>query len=128
MPPVRLKTPLMFRELFFLLLFRGFNGWCRAPSSPPHEVMHLRNQIAITLHAFSSTFTFCACGARARDCVLTEMAAFVDEQEHFTYLSQQTEESNHAHTTSGRIRKGRDIDLGSLVGSTGGFGPRSGRR
>jgi hypothetical protein len=50
------------------------------------------------------------------------MAAFVDGQEHFTRLSQQqTEESNHAYTRSGRILKGRDIDLGPLVGSTRGF-------
>jgi hypothetical protein len=30
------------------------------------------------LHALSSTFTTCACGAKARDCALTQMAAFVD--------------------------------------------------
>ncbi|OAX34849.1 hypothetical protein K503DRAFT_858965 [Rhizopogon vinicolor AM-OR11-026] len=30
------------------------------------------------LHALSSTFTTCACGARARDCVLNVMAQFVD--------------------------------------------------
>ena len=30
------------------------------------------------LHALSSTFTTCACGARARDCVLNIMAQFVD--------------------------------------------------
>lgn len=62
--------------------------------------------------------------SRAHDCALTEMAAFVDEQEHFTHLSQQTEVLNHAHTTSGRICKGREVNLGPLVGSTGGFGPR----
>ena len=49
------------------------------------------------------------------------MAAFVDGQEHFTHLSQQTEESNHTYTTSGRMRKGRDLDLGPLVGSARGF-------
>ena len=30
------------------------------------------------LHALSSTFTTCACGSKAKDCVLTQMAAFVD--------------------------------------------------
>jgi len=49
------------------------------------------------------------------------MASFVNGEEHFTHLPQQTEESNHACTTSGRIREGRDIDLGPLVGSTRGF-------
>lgn len=33
----------------------------------------------------------------------------VNEQEHLTHLSQKTEESNHAHATSGRIRRGRSI-------------------
>lgn len=30
------------------------------------------------LHALASTFTTCACGARARDCALTRLAEFVD--------------------------------------------------
>jgi len=59
----------------------------------------------------------------ARDCALAQMAAFVDGQEHFTHLS--SEESNHAYTTSRRIRKGRDLDLGPLVGVRGRFGPSS---
>jgi hypothetical protein len=80
--------------------------------------------MANILHALSSTFTSCACGARARDCALTQMAAFVDGQEHFTQISQQTEESHHAYATSGRMRKGRDLDLGPLVGSTRGFRTR----
>jgi len=80
--------------------------------------------MANILHALSSTFTSCACGARARDCALTQMAVFVDGQEHFTHLVQQTEESNHTYTTSGRMRKGRDLDLGPLVGSTRGFRTR----
>lgn len=32
------------------------------------------------LHALSSTFTTCACGAKAKDCALTKMAEFVDGQ------------------------------------------------
>ena len=31
------------------------------------------------------------------------MASFIDRQEHFTHLSQQTEELNYACTTSGRM-------------------------
>jgi len=105
-------------SFFLLLLFREFNDCvlCRAPSSPPYEVTCLRNQMANILHALSSTFT--------RDCTLTQMAVFVDGQEHFTHLLQQAKESNHAYTTSGRIRKGRDFDLGPLVRSTRKFRTR----
>ena len=75
----------------------------------------------------SSTFTFCACGARARDCALTEMVAFVDGKSTLrTFPS--NPKSRITHTTSGLICKGKDVNLGPLVGSTGGFGPRSWRR
>jgi len=75
-------------SFFFLLLFHEFNDCVlyRAPSSPPHEVTRLRNQTSDILHALSSAFTSCTCGARARDCALAQMAAFVDGQEHFTHL------------------------------------------
>ncbi|KAF8873529.1 hypothetical protein BD779DRAFT_1569832, partial [Infundibulicybe gibba] len=44
---------------------------------PPHQLHHFRNQMSNILHTLASTFTTCACGARARDCALTQMAAFV---------------------------------------------------
>ncbi|EKM75047.1 hypothetical protein AGABI1DRAFT_132666 [Agaricus bisporus var. burnettii JB137-S8] len=47
------------------------------PPSPQH-VQHLRKQLADILHALSSNFTTCACGSKARDCVLNQMAAFVE--------------------------------------------------
>jgi hypothetical protein len=52
------------------------------------------------------------------------MAAFVDGQEHFLHVLQHSEDhvsENQPYTTSGRMRKGKDIDLGPLVGSMRGF-------
>ena len=49
------------------------------------------------LHALSSTFTTCACGAHAKNCAITQMAAFVD----------------------GEIAE--SVDLGPLVGARRGF-------
>ncbi|KAG1838583.1 hypothetical protein DFJ58DRAFT_733750 [Suillus subalutaceus] len=43
-----------------------------------YHLTHLRAQMTSILHALSSTFTTCACGARARDCVLNVMAQYVD--------------------------------------------------
>lgn len=44
----------------------------------PYHLTHLRAQMTSILHALSSTFTTCACGARAKDCVLNVMAQYVD--------------------------------------------------
>jgi len=52
------------------------------------------------------------------------MAAFVDGQEHFLRIPQHNEEcvsENQPYTVSGSMRKGKDIDLGPLVGSVRGF-------
>ena len=68
----------------------------------PQQRQHLRNQMANILHALGSTFTTCACGARAKDCALTQMAAFVDGE-----------------TKSGT--EGHHPDLGPLVGVERGF-------
>ena len=46
------------------------------------------------------------------------MAAFVDGQEHFMHLIQ---DEHQTYAMSGQIRKGKDIDLGPLVGRTRGF-------
>jgi uncharacterized protein len=67
--------------------------------------------MANILHALSSTFTSCAFGARARDCTLTQMAACVESQH----------DKHQTYATSGRIRKGKDIDLRPLVGRMRGF-------
>jgi hypothetical protein len=68
----------------------------------PRQRHHLRNQMANMLHALGSTFTTCACGARARDCALTQMAAFVD----------------------GEIESGGRVNLGPLIGVERGFKTR----
>ena len=70
-------------------------------SSPPapDKLDHIRNQMSNILHALSSTFTTCACGARAENCAITQMAAFVD---------------GDVHPTGG-------VDLGPLVGKRRGF-------
>jgi hypothetical protein len=57
------------------------------------------------LNSFSSTFTTCACGAKANDCALKLMAAFVDGD-----LPPKPNLEN--------------IDLGPLVGSSRGFKTR----
>ncbi|KAF7800200.1 hypothetical protein EIP86_011447 [Pleurotus ostreatoroseus] len=44
----------------------------------PGHIAHFRHQMTSMLHALASTFTTCACGARARDCALTRLAEFVD--------------------------------------------------
>jgi len=47
----------------------------------PQQIQHLRRYMTNILHALTSTFTTCACGACAKDCALTQMAAFVDAQD-----------------------------------------------
>ncbi|CAA7271813.1 unnamed protein product [Cyclocybe aegerita] len=83
----------------------------------PNEITHLRNQMSNILHALSSTFTTCACGARARDCALTQMAAFVDGQ------SQLLTPRNH-HGVTHDDEQEKDVDLGPLVGRKRGFKTR----
>ena len=55
------------------------------------------------LHALSSTFTTCACGARAQDCTINRMAAFVDG------------------VPTGSGQQEQHVDLGPLVGRKRGF-------
>ncbi|KAF8627262.1 hypothetical protein AX15_004454 [Amanita polypyramis BW_CC] len=66
----------------------------------PEKLQHIRNQMSNILHALSSTFTTCACGAHARDCAITQMAAFVDGE---------------------ALRASKAVDLGPLVGARRGF-------
>lgn len=61
------------------------------------------------LHALSSTFTTCACGAKAKDCALAQMEAFVDREV--------------ADAAELRSEEGK-VDLGPLVGATRGFKTR----
>ena len=70
------------------------------PISDTDKLDHIRNQMSNILHALSSTFTTCACGARAKNCAITQMAAFVD--------------GDVVHPSGG-------VDLGPLVGKRRGF-------
>lgn len=76
------------------------------------------------LHALSSTFTTCACGAKTRDCALSCLAEFVDGQMPLTPApsppSHHPEEGlRYGHErTDGRSV---DADLGPLIGVERGF-------
>ncbi|KDR68991.1 hypothetical protein GALMADRAFT_932246 [Galerina marginata CBS 339.88] len=75
------------------------------------------------LHALSSTFTTCACGARAKDCALTQMAAFVDAQDDF--LTMHPFRNGHGHKNGVGVEEDwREVDLGPLVGRKRGFKTR----
>ncbi|KAF5310427.1 hypothetical protein D9611_012246 [Ephemerocybe angulata] len=43
----------------------------------PQEIAHARRQVANILRTLGSTFMTCACGAKASDCAVSVMAAFV---------------------------------------------------
>ena len=68
----------------------------------PEKLDHIRNQLSNILHALSSTFTACACGARAKNCAVTQMAAFVNGDMNI-------------------IHHPEKVDLGPLVGKRRGF-------
>ena len=77
------------------------------PASIDHsqpQMAKLKAKMATLFHALASTFTTCACGAKARDCVLTQLNAFVD--------------------SSAPNAADQDIDLGPLVGTSRGFRTR----
>ncbi|KAF8644371.1 hypothetical protein AX16_008504 [Volvariella volvacea WC 439] len=71
---------------------------------PPEQIRHLRAQMANILHALASAFATCACGSKSKDCVITQIAAFVD----------------------GEVPSGvsRPVDLGPLIGTKRGFKTR----
>ncbi|CDO76147.1 hypothetical protein BN946_scf185027.g10 [Trametes cinnabarina] len=101
---------------------------------PPHQIQQFRNQMTSMLHALSSTFTTCACGARARDCALTRMAEFVENQTPLTPSpsppSQFTKDRNAARRGSAGGPSHADdgaaahVDLGPLIGIERGFRTR----
>lgn len=86
--------------------------------------------MTLMLHALSSTFTTCACGAKARDCALARMAEFVDNQTPLTPSpsppSQFTKEKNAARSskTADDGASATPVDLGPLVGIERGFRTR----
>ena len=92
------------------------------PTLSSHQVFHLRNQMTSMLHALSSTFTTCACGAKAKDCALTLMAAFVDGEvpDPHALLPSST---NDMSPNGARLPRAK-VDIGPLVGVERGFRTR----
>ncbi|KDQ60399.1 hypothetical protein JAAARDRAFT_605198 [Jaapia argillacea MUCL 33604] len=111
----------------------------------PHQLPFLRAQMTSMLHTLSSSFTTCACGERARDCVLKRMEEFVDGPDpipqsprphHATQEREDvTESSEDDSSRVGARRNGKQngtgqknqkggVDLGPLVGVERGFRTR----
>ena len=84
------------------------------------------------LHSLASTFTTCACGAKARDCVLNRIAEFVENQTPLTPSpSPPSQFAKEKEKHNGKSRKGdpaesspAPVDLGPLVGIERGFKTR----
>lgn len=72
------------------------------------------------LHALSSTFTTCACGARARDCALTQMAAFVNGHDLGAPLRRKKDQPDEGDNDD-EVEK---TSLGPLLGRKRGFRTR----
>ena len=101
----------------------------RSALRSPHHLQHIRNQLTTMLHTLSSTFTTCACGAKARDCVLTRITEFVENQTPLTPSpsppSQFVKEKSSTKARGRPEHTGESpIDLGPLVGIEQGFRTR----
>ena len=100
--------------------------------SSKHQIQEYRNQMTSMLHSLASTFTTCACGAKARDCVLNRIAEFVENQTPLTPSpSPPSQFTKEKEKQSGKSRKGdpaesspAPVDLGPLVGIERGFKTR----
>ncbi|KAJ3489708.1 hypothetical protein NLI96_g1924 [Meripilus lineatus] len=99
-------------------------------SSSPYRLEQFRNQMSSMLHTLSSTFITCACGSKARDCALTRLAEFVDNQTPLTPSpsppSLRQENKFFRDNIDREADRTRDVlvDLGPLVGSQRGFKTR----
>ncbi|RPD70189.1 hypothetical protein L226DRAFT_493158 [Lentinus tigrinus ALCF2SS1-7] len=94
-------------------------------SFPPHQVQHFRNQMTSMLHTLASTFTTCACGSKARDCVLTRIAEFVENQTPLTPSpSPPSQFTKDKHRGKAEQAVESPIDLGPLIGIERGFRTR----
>ena len=81
------------------------------------------------LHTLASTFTTCACGAKAQDCVLARIAEFVENQTPLTPSpSPPSQFAKEKHGAKGRGKaehaEESPIDLGPLIGTERGFRTR----
>lgn len=88
----------------------------------PQQIKYLRCHMTNILHALSSTFTTCACGARAKDYVLMQMA-------HSSTLRMNTYRLIHVHWLTAicngqpngvkgdwQEKDWREVDMGPFVG------------
>lgn len=82
------------------------------------------------LHALSSTFTTCACGAKAKDCALNRLADFVDGQTPLTPApsppslpDDRRPEERGGNGTPRNVERSK-VDLGPLLGGQRGFKTR----
>lgn len=90
----------------------------------PHHVEQFRYQMTSMLHALSSTFTTCACGAKTRDCALNCLAEFVDGQMPLTPAPSPPSHHHEEGLQDGHVRMGgraAEADLGPLIGVERGF-------
>ncbi|KAF7419436.1 hypothetical protein PC9H_002026 [Pleurotus ostreatus] len=93
--PAAIQTPHLFRDI-------------NREHDSAEQLDYLRRQMSIIIHTLSSTFTTCACGAKAKDCAIAQAAAFVD--------------GYSAYSPGPGTSK--PIDLGPLVGVERGFRTR----
>ncbi|KAF4585096.1 hypothetical protein EYR40_001932 [Pleurotus pulmonarius] len=93
--PAAIQTPHLFRDI-------------NRDHDSAEQLDYLRRQMSIIIHTLSSTFTTCACGAKARDCAIAQAAAFVD---------------GYSACSPGP-GPSKPIDLGPLVGVERGFRTR----
>ncbi|KAF5347350.1 hypothetical protein D9756_010001 [Leucocoprinus leucothites] len=87
-------------------------------SDSPQQIQRLRHQMSNILHSLSSTFTTCACGSKAKDCALNQMAAFVDAG------AVHSDSPLSPSLTALLPLPGEKLDLGPLVGKQRGFRTR----
>ncbi len=84
------------------------------------------------LHSLSSTFTTCACGAKANDCVLNRIAEFVENQTPLTpspsppslFAKEKEKDSGKPRKSDPAEASPAPVDLGPLVGIERGFRTR----
>ena len=84
------------------------------------------------LHSLASTFTTCACGSKARDCVLNRIAEFVENQTPLTpspsppsqFAKEKEKHNSKSRKNDPAESSPAPVDLGPLVGIERGFKTR----
>ena len=103
-------------EFVLLTFYQRLSLITSLSTNSPPKIQHIKNQMSNILHALSSTFTTCACGALSKDCALSQMAAFVDGHD-LTSLLRRKDPSNEVESDDDTAR----VDIGPLVGRKRGF-------